>query len=628
MSVVGFPEHDTIEDAIAEHFSNLTDEQRTTLINEAKSEFEKLEKLEIEITDKLAVDTYNLLVEKLFSDEITEETEQTDEGVAEDTTPTDDTEVVVEQMIKNTKKHSLSHSFQWALPLELGENSAEELMLIKGVAMRAGEMKRGERMSAENLNFAAGAMSAAAMFGLVPLNIDHYQDKLPEKYEEQYGKEINDPYPIGLVLDAAVSENISEHDGKKYTEVEFIGSITNPFVYDMIKRGMFKGGSVVDYYRKETCDCGADQTHDVCNQCDIEGSHFLEHTLILDEVPNSNGTWVAAVDEKDIGTIIAKPTESRMTEMKKDLKNNIKAQAIMRFIKQAQKKHAVYELETYMNEDGTWKDGKSSIAAFLKEEKGLADVTAADMAEYLWTHPEALTQYQYENMSAEDLVAWFMHIQMMAFQAKLNQLAKQQAAIAGLRHNADGLAVLKNLKQLTAEEVNLTDGAENPCMNCRWFLALDDTNREGEGICAIVEGDLTGTMGCDRFESAGEEESPEDGEDLADETTEDVPEENAEVPMLEDGSCPEGYVPNAEGTACVIPQAVRPQTVKRNVSIDKNAKPSLKEKLDINQTLRNEIAEDEKKLKAMKVLNTKQHAEYMSLKSKIQKKKHTLRYGD
>ena len=681
MTVLGFPKHSTIESALKEYNEKLTDEQITSISKMTKSEFDKLSKLNIKVTDKMALDIYKLYVEKLFSDMLGKETVNyrmadatgncmgcrwfspswnnesiigscnivtgeilpTDVcdrvevvGTAPDaatppatepattTPPPPAPQTAKDKLNKllNKKEHTLKHSFQWALPLELGENSAEDMMLVKGVAMRSGEMKRGERMSKDNLVFAAGAMSAAAMFGLVPLNIDHFEDKLPQKYVDKYGAEINDPYPIGLILDAAASENVSELDGKKYTEVEFIGAVTNPHVYEMIKKGMFKGGSVVDYYRKQICDCGADQSEHTCNKCDIEGSHFLQHTLILEEVANSEGTWVAAVNAKDIGTIIAKPSDARMEEMKANIKNDLKSKAIVSIIKSAQRKHSTYELDTYMNEDGTWINGKESIIAFLKDEKSLSDITASDMAEYLWNNPTILTQYQYENMSADDLVAWFFHIQMMAFKAKQLQMAKQVAALSALQHNADGLAILKNLKQLSQEEVNYSPDAASKCSGCRWFLPLDAENLQGEGLCAIVEGDIIGTSGCDRFEAAemGEEQPPVEGEEGAAAEGE---AENAEVPMLEDGSCPEGYVANADGTACMIPK-VAAQKLKRNVGVEKNPQ---NHKGDVDNQLALEIAADKKTLASMKVLNTKQHAEYMSLKSNIQRKEHTLRQG-
>jgi len=479
----------------------------------------------------------------------------------EDTTPETDaiTEPTPESMLRNlvTKKHSLKHKFAWPVPLMLAPGEEKEFMLFKGVAMQSGEMKRGEKMDKDNLIFATGAMSTAAMMGVALMDIDHFETaaEIPQSYLEKYGKDLINPYPPAFIIDAAVEINKTEPGGKEYAQVEFIGACTNPLVYDMILKAKFKGCSVVDYYRKETCDCGTDQKEgDVCNKCTIEGSHFLMNTFILEEVPNSNGTWVQALGPEDVGTIIERPSEELIAQLKLKLNKDPRMRMKTILLGQNKKLHAQYELDNYMNtETGVWNDGKTSIVAFLVDEKSIPETTASDMADYLFAHPEALNQYQYENMSAEDLVAWFRHITEMAQNAKLLQHSKQLAALSLIKHNADGLKVLKDIDQLGKDEVNYGPGAEGSmCQECRWFFALDPSDMAGPGVCAIVSGDILGTDTCDRFEaSPGGGGTAEPDQEPADESGNDPNAEHPDpVEPNEDGTCNEGWKLNEETGMC------------------------------------------------------------------------------
>lgn len=445
--------------------------------------------------------------------------------------------------LKNIK-HSLKHKFSWPVALMLAPGEEEEFMLFKGVAMQSGEMKRGEIMTDDNIYFATGAMSTAAMMGVAMMDIDHYEtaEEVPKSYLAKYGEGLTDPYPPAFIIDAAAEENVTEPDGKKHLQVEFIGACTNKLVYDMIKAGKFKGCSVVDYYRKEVCD-DCQGTDGTCN-CTIEGSHFLMNTFILEEVPNSNGTWVEVLTEKDVGTVIERPSPELVEALKLKANKDPRMRMKTVLLEQNKRRHAQYDLDKYMDiSSGQWNDGKASISEFLTVEKGLPDVTAADMAEYLWTHPEALNQYQYENMSAEDLVAWFRHITEKDFKARFYQLQKQITALNQLSHNANGLEVLRNIEMLTQEEVSYGPGQEGTmCKDCRWFTATDAANIDGEGACAIVESPILGSDTCVRFEAIGEAVPP--GE----------PEPSAEHPdpvePNEDGSCDEGWELNEESNMC------------------------------------------------------------------------------
>jgi len=447
------------------------------------------------------------------------------------------------------KKHSIKHKFSWPVPMLLEPGEEQSMMLFKGVAMQEGEMKRGEIMEKDNLIFATGAMSAAAMFGLALMDIDHFEtaDQLPAKYLEKYGQELADPYPPAFIIDAMVEENITEPSGKKVAQVEFIGAITNPLVWSMLKQGKFKGCSVVDYYRKEVCD-DCNGTDGSCT-CQIEGSHFLMNTFILEEVPNADGTWVEPLTEKDIGTIIERPSAELVEQLKLKAIKDPRMRMKTFLLEQNKRRHSAYDLDKYMDtETGQWKEGKSSIIEFLTDEKLLPETTANDMADYLWAHPDALNQYQYENMSPEDLVAWFRHITEKAMAAKIRQMQKQIAALSNLTHNADGLKILKDIDLLGKDEVNYGPGEKgNQCQECRWFFAFDPNDMPGPGACAIVSGDILGTDTCDRFEASPGISEPEPEPAPIEETHQ----EEEPVPPNEDGSCNEGWELNEDTGMCV-----------------------------------------------------------------------------
>ena len=439
------------------------------------------------------------------------------------------------EMLKHlvTKKHSLKHKFGWPVALMLEPGEEVEMMLFKGVAMQEGEMKRGEKMDKDNLLFATGAMSTAAMMGVALMDIDHFEnaEDVPKEYLAKYGEDLIKPYPPAFIIDAAVEENVIEPNGRKVNQVEFIGACTNRLVYDMIKTGKFKGCSVVDYYRKEVCD-DCNGTDGKCD-CSIEGSHFLANTFILEEVPNSDGTWVEVLSEKDVGTIIERPTEAMVESLKLKSLKDPRMRMKSALLTQNKKLHSLYDLDKYMDESGLWLDGKASIIAFLVDEKNIPETTSQDMADYLFAHPDALNQYQYDNMSAEDLVAWFRHITELSIKAELTKLNINVNKLNILQHNADGLKELRNIIRLSQEDVNY--GPTEPgaqCQECRWFM---------EGTCAIVEGEILPEDGCDRFEA----KPPE------------TPAEEAEHDPVEpdaDGNCPDGMVLDEADNMCKIPE--------------------------------------------------------------------------
>ena len=465
---------------------------------------------------------------------------------------------------KSEHKHKLNHKFNWPLPIEVTEDDLDKLMLIKGAAMTAGEMKRGEIMTDKNVVFATGAMSAGAMMNIVMIDIDHHDSKLPSKYEDKYGKEINDAgYPPAFIIDAGAEMNLIQPENEERMQTEFIAACTNRHVYEMIKAGKFKGCSVVDYYRKENCDCGHDQKHDgPCNSCTIEGSHFMTNTLILDEVPNSNATWVDIVTKDDLGTIIEMPNKSKLKQMKNSTNQlSTPNQGKLKLLQHNLKNHAEGDVDKYMD-DGDWINGKSSIVSFLQNEKSIPEAKAEDIADFLIENKDLLSTYQLDWMSAEDLVAWFDHISQKMIKARLDQLQSQIVRVSMLDHNANKLDLLKNLVPWGQGEVNYGDKDSNKCSGCRYFFGYDIEDLENTmGGCSIVVGDVFGQQGCDKFEAnpnaAAESDEPTSDEPTSDDPIieEPVEETNAddeEIPTPDDdGKCPDGWHANDDGTECI-----------------------------------------------------------------------------
>ena len=435
----------------------------------------------------------------------------------------------------------------------------QELGLVKGVLMVEGALKSPSTnddgkevptvMTAENVMQAGGALRAAAIMGFAGVDIDHFEEELPEKYVKKYGKEINDPYPVGFVIDAEVVKN---SDG--LMEVQAIMAIYNPLVFKLVKEGKIKGNSVVDYYRKLTCDSDA---------CNYEGSSYLYNTLVLEEVPNSNSTWVNAVDEEDLEKWIEhKHSAKRAAQagMKRELTR------LEKIHNARSAKHAVvkgHNLENYLT-DGIWNDGKDGVIEYLKEEKGLDEATATALGEYMFNNPEMFNDYQIEHLSGADLIAWWTHVKLesqedamriMANNLNLMMAANPQVKSRTIQH-ACGLKK-KNNNAKTAKpkkatlsylmsrsniikfgqgEVDYGEAMEGEqCKNCRYVMLANYEDPDGSGECAIVADEIRGNGGCSKFEpnptmpdepadedpeeEGGEPEQPQPDEPMDDQTT-------------------------------------------------------------------------------------------------------------
>ena len=302
-------------------------------------------------------------------------------------------------------EHKLTAKFEWASPMELTIDDAESLGLVKHVLCREGKLKSGETYNRDTIKEATGALRAQALRGEAINDIDHYKEKLPETYETKYGAGINDPYPIGHIIDA---HSVEGKDGK--VEIQAISSIHNPVVYNLVKEGKVKGNSVVDYYRKLTCETDG---------CSYEGSTFMYNTLVLDEVPNSDGTWIAPITADDIGTIIThvKKAEHAKGGIMKILQDRLKEM-------HTQKNQNFEALNEYMT-DGVWNDGVDSIKAFLLEHKdNMTEEHAQSLADFMFANPTEFSMHQLAHLSGSDLLAW------AANSAKIIELTESHNALS------------------------------------------------------------------------------------------------------------------------------------------------------------------------------------------------------
>ncbi|MCY4490442.1 MAG: hypothetical protein OXC46_03145 [Thaumarchaeota archaeon] len=510
-----------------------------------------------------------------------------------------------EKCNKHNKKHpqhtkrKFNKFADWIAPIGMTAEEIESYQLIYGVAMSEGTMKGDEIMTAENVISATGALAASAFFGFADIDIDHYyySSDLPEEYIKKYGKELIEVWPPAMTLDAQAMQNeVETENGKeKLYQSEFFGICENKHVYEMIKNANFKGCSVVDYYRRDNCD-KCDSSDGTCG-CITEGSKFLYHTLILDEVPNSNATWVAAITKDNIGDLFDFSDEATVESFKKKINS----------IKQRKAKHAhnfkKHELAEYKSDDG-W-ISEESAQEFLENEKGIESELAAEIAAFITEHPDLLNDYQLEYLSMEDIIAWY-------------QAAQGNKNIHAIRHNlAVKQYLIKNAKDMKElhemnetmnkfvpfgqGEVDYMGSAENQCQKCRFFVESDD----GVGDCVIVAGEVAASGGCNKWDEApgmADPDNPDDGGDGDGDGDGDPAPTDPEAPTdpddpaggddpetvepNADGTCPDGYEINADGTMCTkittAPASSSPASTKKSLKdLRKTAQSKIKPKVTI-----------------------------------------------
>ena len=507
----------------------------------------------------------------------------------------------------NTKpsKRKFNKFSDWIAPVGLSAEEIESYQLIYGVAMSEGTMKGDEVMTAENVISATGALAASAFFGYADIDIDHYAygDDMPEEYVKKYGKELIETYPPAFTIDAQASKNkVDGVEGEIY-QSEYFGVCENKHVYDMIKAGKFKGCSVVDYYRRDNCSHCNDDTGKC--ECITEGSKFLYHTLILDEVPNSNATWVAAVTKDNIADLFDFSDEETVEAFKNKI-NSIKEKRntlnILNTLKaqNALKKH---ELAEYKSDDG-WISEKSA-QEFLENEKGIESELAAEIAAFITESPDLLNDYQLEYLSMEDIIAWYQAAQgNKNFHALRHNLAVKKYLI----DNAKNMQELREMTETMNKfvpfgqgEVDYMGNAENQCAKCRFFVESDD----GIGDCVIVAGEVAASGGCNKWDEApgmadpDDPDNPDDPNDPDDPDNPDNPDtptdpdapsdpddpsdddDPEEVEPNADGTCPDGYEINADGTMCVKVTMAPASGKKTLKDLRKTAQSKVKPKVTI-----------------------------------------------
>ena len=307
----------------------------------------------------------------------------------------------------DAKPVKVKDAFKWVKPLFLSKEDVAALGLIKGFVAVSGTYKRGEQMTDTNLIFASGALSQKAKDDYAQIDIDHHLVKLPDDYKKQYGDAIAKDYPPANTMDAAPVKILT---GEKTDTVawasSFIGSCPQDFVYGMIKDGKFKGCSAVDEARvSPQCNEGSCGTQDPKR----DGSHFTGHTLILNSVPNSNGTFVSVVDEADKDMIYTEPKSDAQKQIRDAIMKNPELlknyQNTILPVLSSDTLDA--ESAKYMDKDGNWTDGIAGCAKFLVDNKEIEKSKADEIAQYIIDNPKEFSAYQIDFLSGADLVAWW-----------------------------------------------------------------------------------------------------------------------------------------------------------------------------------------------------------------------------
>ncbi len=435
------------------------------------------------------------------------------------------------KMILASKK---LRSFEWSLPMDI---HAKDYMLVKGVAATEGQFKSMDKFYRDNLAHGAGALSMAAAMGMSKFNVDHYSEEpLPEKYNAKYG--IGSEGDCGFLIDADIADN--QINGKKISQVEFIGYITNPKVYELIASGQAKGCSVEDMQRRAVCDCGENDKD--CG-CTIEGSRFVNVGIIVDEVPDSHGTWIAPVTEHDLEAWkLNKKNEIPFHKL--DSKH--KAHYIQLRLKGRLTKKS---LEDYMNEDGSFINGKNSITEYLQEEKELSDIDAKHLADFLYKNPKILSSYQLAGMSGLDLMEWFKHVIIeRAVRKNKKHVAPNEDGTCneGFKLSEDGTMCI----EIEARAEPNEDGS---CPK-GWHLSEDGSQCiEDDVVDAAVE-----TM------PVNEDGTCNEGWTLSEDGTQctrEIQESEVEtIPVDENGNCPDGWTKSEDGMSCIRNPLVKAET--------------------------------------------------------------------
>ena len=326
-----------------------------------------------------------------------------------------------------TAARKLSHSMTWVKQTQMTIQDARELGIYKGVLIREGTSKDGRDVDMEHIMQGAGSLHAMTLQGNAPMGIDHLKE-IPVTYTQKYGYEISDPYPVGIVLDAAA---VKADDGK--WEIQAYMHVINPTVRRLIDEHKIIGNSVEGLARDVECDSIT---------CKEKGTVYTANTLILETVPNGDGTWIAPVDESDIGTLL-KPmdtmtvhsmsgTKQILHEKLEKLHKDRAAAGITQDSGGLPNATHPSNIEPYYNtENSTWRDGEKSVSSFLEKEKGMTTMepkTMANISRFIMEHP--LNENQLKFMRSSDIMAWWGHTRADIAEAKIVEMEQQQQEAA------------------------------------------------------------------------------------------------------------------------------------------------------------------------------------------------------
>ena len=303
-----------------------------------------------------------------------------------------------------TPVRKITHKFDWPLTRKLTMEHATALRLVKGVLMREGQLKSGQHMTAENVIFGSGAMRAACILKHAVIDPDHIKKgPLPPVYQSKYGAPPGEnAVPSGYLIDAQHVK--AEHDGKMELQALMM---VDEWLYKAIKENKVVGNSVSDSFRKVVCDGG---------RCEFEGSAYMRNSLMLEEVPNCDGTWVNAVSEEDIGTIITaddRPAEhSEQSPLVQYMEERLHAAGATAAAENA--------ATDYMTADGKWASPEAAVT-YLRTEKHMDAALAQPVGEYLVAHPDQLNARQAQFLSKPDLMAWWTHARLHAMETRMQE---------------------------------------------------------------------------------------------------------------------------------------------------------------------------------------------------------------
>ncbi|MCS7095378.1 MAG: hypothetical protein NZ988_06210 [Thaumarchaeota archaeon] len=178
--------------------------------------------------------------------------------------------------------HVVSHSFSWVPAGALRER------VLKVVAVRAGKSRGNPSylISGEEL------IRAARTLALKPIDIDHLLFPTPiallfpevaEAYSEKWGIDVT--RWAGTVLDAEAEDD----------RLEAIAVLDDPRVHGLALSGAFRGASVVEWARSESC-----SATDVERVCERRGVHFAALSLCLELEPAFEGTRIERISASQL----------------------------------------------------------------------------------------------------------------------------------------------------------------------------------------------------------------------------------------------------------------------------------------------------------------------------------------